>query len=139
MKKTISIVLIPFLLLQLYSCYSMQGISHEELIGQLEKSDIRITTIQSEIYEFKSFNYFIKSDTLYGSGEKIVDQFKTTPFSGKIPVSDIEYIAASKFNTGTTCLAAIGISLLTLTIVLFIAVHDFNENFKGCNQQTSRG
>jgi hypothetical protein len=135
-KKIISAVLIPILLLQLSSCYSMSGISHEELISQQEKSDIRITTFLGETFEFNSFEYYIKSDTLIGIGEKRIDLHNTTPFSGKIAISDIEFIGSRKFNIGTTCLAAIGISLLTLTIALFIAVHDFNENFNGCNQRS---
>ena len=119
-KKIVSTVLIPLLLLQLYSCYSMTGISRGELVTQGEQKDIRVTTSKFEIFEFKSFDYTIKSDTLYGTGEKIINEHTTVPFSGKIAVSDIEYVEASKFNGGTTCLAGIGAALIVA--IVFVAL-----------------
>lgn len=135
-KKIVSAVLIPILLLQFYSCYSMSGISHEELLSQSDKSDIRITTFQAETFEFKSFNYYIKSDTLFGKGEKIMDSHTTIPFSGKIAVSDIEYVAASKYNTTTTCLTWGAGALLLVVIVFYLIFRDFQDNlFSGCNSK----
>ncbi len=135
-KKIISAALLPILLFQFSSCYNMSAISLEELINQEEKSDLRITTYQSETYEFKSFNYYIKSDTLFGIGEKIIDKHTTAPFSGKIGISDIEYVAASKFNTASTCMATVGISLLAATVILVFLLHEVSEDFNSCNQRS---
>ena len=133
MKKTISIVLIPFLLLQLYSCYSMRGIGRGELIKKTEKGDIRITTYQLEVFEFRSYYYQVESDTLSGTGEKIIDKHTTIPFSGKIALKDIEFVEENKFDIGTTCLTLVGASLVIALIVFMMALHEFGENLKGCN------
>ena len=135
-KKIVSTVLIPLLLLQLYSCYSMKGISRGELVTQGEQKDVRITTTKFEIFEFKSFNYSIKSDTLYGTGEKIINEHTTVPFSGKIAVSDIEYVETSKFNGGTTCLAGIGAALIVAIVYLALIMKSFNDSLNGCNQKS---
>ena len=135
-KKIVSTVLIPLLLLQLYSCYSMTGISRGELVTQGEQKDIRVTTSKFEIFEFKSFDYTIKSDTLYGTGEKIINEHTTTPFSGKIAVADIEFAEASKFDNGNTCLVTVGAALIVGLAFVVLFMKAFNDSLNGCNQKS---
>jgi len=114
----------------------MTGISRGELVTQGEQKDIRITTSKFEIFEFKNFNYTIKSDTLYGTGEKIINEHTTVLFSGKIAVSDIEYVEASKFNGGTTCLAGIGAALIVAIVFVALMMKGFNDSLNGCNHRS---
>ena len=122
-KKIVSTVLIPLLLLQLYSCYSMDSMSKSELLHQPVKADVRITTYQLEIFEFKSFNYEVRSDTLIGIGRKILDKFKIAPFTGKIAIKDIESVEANKLNIGTTCLVVSGVAVILASIYGIIVVY----------------
>lgn len=108
----------------------MDSISRGELVAQGEQKDIRITTSKFEIYEFKSFNYTVKSDTLYGTGEKIIDKHNSIPFSGKIALKDIEFVEENKFDIGTTCLTLVGASLVITLIVFMMALHEFGESLK---------
>lgn len=53
MKKYISAVLIPCLMMQLFGCYSFQNISVEELSNQKERDDITLNDTENYEYLFK--------------------------------------------------------------------------------------
>jgi hypothetical protein len=106
MKKYISAVLIPCLLLQLCCCYSFQNISVEELATQQRRADL--TFIDNENYEylFKAKNYTISNDSIEGKAMryKINNESEKEVFKGKIALTDIKSVQEDRINYVTTTL-----------------------------------
>jgi len=120
-KRYISAILIPCLLLQLCGCYSFQNISVEEFSTQHGRADL--TFIDNENYEylFKAKNYTISNDSIEGKAmrNKINNDVEKEVFKGKIALSDIKSIQEDRINYVTTSLLILciaGIIVLAATI-----------------------
>lgn len=98
MRKFISSILIPFLLLYFSSCYTMSNIPKEEIKKESGKGKIIIITKDLETYQFDESHYYIQSDTLFGSGLKIIEEMKSIPFKGQIPLDIISRVNMEKLN-----------------------------------------
>ncbi|MBK7632277.1 MAG: hypothetical protein IPJ23_16535 [Ignavibacteriales bacterium] len=62
MKKYISAILIPCVLIQLYGCYSMRVITSEQLKSFKGSNDIIIKTNQNEIMIYRKSSEFNPMD-----------------------------------------------------------------------------
>ena len=121
-KKYIASILIPALLIQLYSCYSMQDISKDEIAGLKEEGDLIIHTIDSTIYFFEESNYHISNDSLcgkgyakfsYGSDFKLVN-------GHCISMIDIESVQQDALNPVKTWLLIGGVSLAVILGIILV-------------------
>jgi hypothetical protein len=112
MKRYVSAILIPCLLLQLFGCYSFQNISIQELSDQKERDDIAIIDNNNYEYFFKAKNYTISNDSIDGKAmrNKINNKAEKEVFKGKIALTNIKSVKEDKINYVTT-------SLLFLCIV----------------------
>jgi len=106
MKKYISAVLIPCLMMQLFGCYSFQNISVEELSNQKERDDITLNDTENYEYLFKVKNYTISNDSIVGKAmrNKINNETEKEVFKGKIAISDIKSIQKYQINYVTSTL-----------------------------------
>jgi hypothetical protein len=106
MKKYISAILIPCLLLQLCGCYTFQNISTEELYNRKDREDITIIDFNDYEYFFKAKNYIISNDSIDGKSmrNKINNEAEKEVFKGKIALTDIKSIQEDRINYLTTTL-----------------------------------
>ena len=100
MKKYISSILIPCLLLQFSGCYNMQLITKEEFLKDSDYSELRVKTKENK-FTFKSGNYTFNNDTIYGRGEvksliSLVNTYE--PFDGGIGLSEVKIIRTEEFD-----------------------------------------
>ena len=119
MKRYISAILIPCLLLQLCGCYSYQEITKDEFINADDKIDLKITTKNRYTYKFDEGDYLVKGDSIYGQGKFLNIKLKETDykdFTGSIFLGDIESLKFDSFDTLTTILliVAIGVALTSI-------------------------
>ena len=111
MKRFISAILIPCLLLQLYGCYSFQNISTDELYFQKERDDISFVDSNGYKYLFRAQDYAISNDSLEGKGlkSKIDNDFEKELFKGKYAISDMKLLKADRVDGAVTLLLVGGI------------------------------
>jgi len=125
MKRYISAILIPCLLLQLFGCYSFQNISSEELSNQKEMDDFTFFDNSGYKYLFKAKDYTISNDSIEGKGlkSKIDNDLERELFKGKFAISDMKSIQEDRFNFVNT-------SILVLAIVgtIYLLGKIFVEN-----------
>ena len=114
MKRYISAVLVPCLLLELCGCYSFQNISTEELYNQADREDIIIIDSNDYEYFFKAKNYTINNDSIEGKAvrNKINNDVQKEGFKGKIALSDIKSIQEDRINYATTSLLILCIGII---------------------------
>ena len=110
MKKLISIALIISLSSYLTGCYSMKGVTKEDLQSDSQREKLDLITKDNETYIFEEGAYFIESDTLIGSGLKISSE-DTTSFDGEIPLKNFKEINIKKVN-----------ALLSISLGLYIII-----------------
>ena len=121
-KKYIVFVLIPALLIQLYSCYSMQDIPKEEITGLRGEGDLIVYTKDATIYFFEESNYHISNDSLYVKGYvKSSDEASKVEIESIIALTRIETIQQDELNPFTTTLLVIGSVVLALGVVFMVA------------------
>ena len=101
MKKYITAVLIPCLLLYLSGCYSMQEVTKEEFSPAPDYPELYVKTKDYE-YTFEEGNYIFKNDTIYGKGELKLLVNPYVPFEGTISINDVEKIEMDKITSDTT-------------------------------------
>jgi hypothetical protein len=120
MKRYISAILIPCLLLQLCSCYSFQNITIEELSNQKERDDIIFVDTNNYEYLFKAKNYTISNDFIEGKAmrNKINNEAEKEVFKGKIAISDIKSIQEDQVNYVTTSLLVVFIGIIIAAVTL---------------------
>jgi hypothetical protein len=132
MKRYISAILVPCLLLQLSGCYSMQEISTEELINRNGEDDIQVITKENKTYVFDEFNYKIFPDSISGKGNLIVDYSEFSSyyqeFEGTIAFSEIESLYTDEFNLTETIFILGMFAFVLLGIVAFVIKNDFEES-----------
>jgi hypothetical protein len=97
MKKLISIVLIFSLLPYLTGCYTIQQVNLEEIKESNSIKELTVHTRDSVSYRFNKGNFSFKSDSLSGTGTRIIDR-KEISFSGNIALKDILKIDPEKQN-----------------------------------------
>ena len=68
MKKYIISILIPYLLLYLSGCYSMQKVTKDEFVQASDYPELYVKTKEKE-YAFEEDNYSFQNDTIYGKGK----------------------------------------------------------------------
>jgi len=111
MKKYVSAILIPCLLLQLCGCYSFQNISADELYSQKERDDISFVDSNGYKYLFRAQDYAISNDSLEGKGlkSKIDNDFEKELFKGKYAISDMKLLKADREDVTAILLLVGGI------------------------------
>ena len=115
MKRYISVILIPCLLLYFSACSSLTMISAEEVKQKLDTGsyyhEIFVITKNTHKYHFYNGGYQIKNDTLYAEGLKVF-MYGEGPFKGKIAVQDILYFEVSEEDAGVNwCLIGFYVGL----------------------------
>lgn len=130
MRKIITAFLIVSLSLNLTGCYSMQEISKEELIQQVDKNKIRIWTKKSK-FTFEESNYLIQNDSIIGHGKsemlggKSFSKQSVIDFNDKIALSDVRKIESDKFNLTITLIAVgVPLALIIYTALTFKVLGD---------------
>ena len=127
MKRFISAILIPCLLLQLYGCYSFQNISADELYFQEERDDISFVDSNGYKYLFRAQDYSISNDSLEGKGlkSKIDNDFEKELFKGKYAISDMKLLKADRVDGIVTLLLIGGI----IGAVILVGILSWESNF----------
>jgi hypothetical protein len=136
MKRYISAILIPCLLMQFVGCYSFRSITLEELKQFEGDNDIILTTNKGEVIinrneeVFKTMNWVAKDSSLYiekiesvpiGDNENIRRQHTTNQ---EIGYNDIESIQVKSSDV----LGTIGLTAATL-IVFYILIWGISTGF----------
>ena len=136
MKRYISAILIPCLLMQFVGCYSFRSMTLEELKQFEGDNDIILTTNKGEVIinrneeVFKTMNWVAKDSSLYieniesvpiGDNENIRRQDTTNQ---EIDYNDIESIQVKSSDV----LGTIGVTAATL-IVLVILIRGISTGF----------
>jgi len=130
MKKYFISVLILCLLLQFNGCYSFRGISKDDFENQSEVKTLYVKTKFQETYRVDKGNYYVKNDTLYGKGEKIVTSSVTQPFEGCISINDIDSFQIEYYDGEKTLLLLGGIVGLAALVLFFtIIISEIEEPF----------
>ncbi len=112
MKRYISAILVPCLLMQFFGCYSYQEITKEEFINADDYMDLKITTKDRYTYKFDEGDYLVKEDSIYGRGEFLNNKLKETDykdFTGSISLGDIESLKFDSFDTISTIVVIVAL------------------------------
>ena len=130
MKKYISAILIPCLLLYLCGCYSMEEITKQDFSSTPDYPKILVKTEKEEI-TFNKGEYSVKNDTIFCQGTCRKINNIEEPFDSSLGLTDVQEIQMEEFNLGNTI--AFG-SIVIVVIAGFIALHiatsfslDFNH------------
>ena len=127
MKKLISLVLIITLLPYLTGCYSMKEVTKEDFHSDNERGKLKFITKENEIYKFEEGAYFIISDTLYGSGQKMGPE-DTTLFDGKIALDNVKEFHMSKADAFKSTIFGVFVVVFVATaLALILAANDDHE------------
>lgn len=151
MKKYISAILIPCLMMQLYGCYGQRQITYKELISS-KNQDISViindssayvfgykASIDQEIVMHPEINYCINADTTRdnlilqrksvtkGSGKKLSIGIDTLTYNK----NGIRSIAIEEIDGSQTALLVIGIITVVALIAYLIALSTFELDFSG--------
>ena len=151
MKRYVSAILIPCLIMQLYGCYGQRQITYGELISSKNQNisviinDTSIynfgykSSIDNEIVMHPEVNYCIKADTTF---DKLILQRKAvTKGLNKKPSISIDTLTYNKneirsmtikeINGGQTALLVIGIITAAALIAYLIALSTFKLDLSG--------
>jgi len=130
MKKYISAVLIPCLLLQLAGCYSMEEVTREEFSPVPNYPKLLVKTGEKEI-TFNQGDYYLKNDTICGKGNCITINNVEEPFDGRLALADVNEIQREEFDEVATIALTTGVLLVVAAD--FIALYEastWSMNFK---------
>ena len=95
MKKYFISVFIPYLLLHLSGCYSMQRVTKDEFSLAPDYPAL-IVILKDKEYIFNEGSYTVSNDTIYGRGEVRLLKNPFESFKGTIGLSDVESIQMNK-------------------------------------------
>ena len=151
MKRYVSAILIPCLMLQLYGCYAQREITYSELISH-KNQDISViindsltyvfgykTSIDQEIVTHPEVNYCINADTTL---DNLIMQRKsvTKEPNKKLSISidtltynKISSIVIEEIDGTQTALLVIGIVTAVALIAYLIALSTFELDLSGMN------
>ena len=124
LSKKYFVFIIIILLFNYVGCSSFKNISGPAIREEVKKhNDIPLNIITKDYkeYQFDSYMYSVKNDTLSGVG-KIIHLTKERSFNGKIAVTDIielKYKSENIFGSLAIVLGIVSVALLAaLTIAL---------------------
>ena len=119
MKKYISAVLVPCLLLQLCGCYSMQEIQKDEFLLRAGNEDLQIKTNSGNSILFQKDDYVLRSDTIVGSGNTVshYDWIPEKEFEGSIAIAEVESFSMYQFSMLNTTGGILLLGLLGTMLV----------------------
>ena len=127
MKRYISAVLIPCLLLQFTGCVSTNYLTKDEFIhGKYD--DAKILTRDSTIYYTKNKVYKVNNDTLF--------IYKKPPYTAinintTVPLDDIMYYEVNEANPGATvALVLVSAAILAYLIVGLVFANNLFKPLK---------
>jgi len=116
MKKYISAILIPCLLLQFTGCYTMQFSQKEELENTKEFPAAIVMRNDKQNYLFESGKYVIKNDSIIGNSWQLLENnAKVSQDTRQISFGEIDSVKISKFDkiaTGAYVIVCIGLAVL---------------------------
>jgi hypothetical protein len=101
MKKYFISVLIPWLLIYLTGCYSMEMVTKEELLQTTDHTKLLVKTDEKQI-TFNQGDYSLKNDTIYGQGNYRTINNIEEPFDSSLGLVDVKEIQMEEFNLGET-------------------------------------
>jgi hypothetical protein len=103
MKKYFISVFIPYLLLHLSGCYSMQRVTKEEFSPAPDYPEL-IAISKDKEYIFNEGSYTVSKDTIYGRSEVRLLKNPFQSFEGTISLNDVQSIQMNKSdnNSDTT-------------------------------------
>ena len=137
MKKSISIILISSILLQLVGCYSTNYITSDELTLLDGDEQLKITTLNNEEYETDDWEIYNDSLKLglirevqnnkYDEMMKLYKQAGKLKFKREIsiPLSTINDISFEETNTGIVILVGVAVTVGILTLIFAISQPKF--------------
>ncbi len=126
MKKIlVNILLLSFI--NLISCYSVSEVSKEEFL-ESKNSDAHLLTGNLEKFHFNHGNYYVKSDTIRGIGER---EFKgiNFPFKGSIPLDSVNNFQIEYVDGWKTFGLVIGVTVLLLIVAGTVVAESFISVF----------
>jgi hypothetical protein len=112
MKKYLISFFIPYLILHLGGCYSMQKVTKDEFFLESENSDMILKISEREEIIFDEGYYSIKSDSIKGVGTiktKSGKTFEYEQFEGSISINDIEEVRIDKYDMSATIVLILAI------------------------------
>jgi len=115
MKRHISAILVPCLLLYFIGCHSSYMISKKKFILQ-EKSDVQLVTKDGIEYNLESEQYTIDNDTVKIQNLILNDRIE------KVPLEDIEVINVGRYDPEKTGIMWLSIIVAALLFVVVIVV-----------------
>jgi len=125
-KKYIASVLIPSLLINLYSCFGMREITKDELEELTGEGDLFILTKDSTSYTLKEFSYKISNETIY-CWDGSIKRFKDFGFKKSsdlfIKIPSIERVNHYELNQVTTVMLVAGSFLILIGIAYTIYLY----------------
>jgi hypothetical protein len=95
MKKYLISVFIPYLLLYLSGCYSMQEVTKEEFSPAPDYPELYVKTKNKE-YTFDEGNFIFNNDTICGEGKIKYINNHLEPYDGIRSIHDVEDIQTTK-------------------------------------------
>lgn len=153
MKRYISAILIPCLLLQLFGCYTQRAITYGELISSKEQ-DMSVIINDSSVYNFgykssidneivmhPDVNYCIDADTTL---DKLILQRKAVAKAPnkKLSISvdtlvynknEIRSMTIKEIDGTQTAFLVIGIIAVVAAVAYLVALSSFHLDFSGMN------
>jgi hypothetical protein len=122
MKRYISAVLIPCLLLQLCGCYSMQEIQKDEFFERAENEDLQIKTNTGNSILFQKDNYILRSDSIIGKGTMLshYSWIPETEFEGSIFIAEVKSFSMYEFSILNTTAGILLLGYLGTALVFGI-------------------
>ncbi|HQF42504.1 MAG TPA: hypothetical protein PK073_06285 [Ignavibacteriaceae bacterium] len=129
---------ITFLILSMLNflgCYSSEVISRKDLNEGLARidfdSEINITTVDYNNYNFLPGHYQIENDTLSGEG-RTIKLGKSNTYTGKIAMNDILSFEQDKLDVGGTIGLVLGVAavgFVTAALIVSASISDaFNHD-----------
>jgi len=116
MKRYISAILIPCLLLQFTGCYTMQLSQKDELVNTKEFPNAIVMKYDKQNYLFESGKYVIKNDSIIGSSWLLLENnAKVSQDNRQFSFGEIDSVKISKFDTiatGAYVIVCIGLAVL---------------------------
>ncbi len=126
MKKLFILFLISTVFLYFSGCYSVREMTKAEFKEKNKKGSATIVTKNMETYQFEKGWYHIESDTLYGNGAKLKGEYKV-PFSGKIPLDDIDVFKVEAPNGFRTLTLILGVAAITCFVIYVVAISSISH------------
>jgi hypothetical protein len=119
MEKYFISVSIPYLLLYLSGCYSMQEVTKAEFSQEHQNYPTFLVRTEKNEIIFQRGDYYLWQDTIYGQGTCRTLNNVDEPFDSSLGLTDVKEIQTEKFNLGGTIALASGI---VVVIAGFVAL-----------------